>query len=147
MKTGSKVILFLLVGITLFACSKGGVISDNGNDGGGGHVSNPSDTIAPVITITTPTPDQVYSNGATINVTGNISDNNGLYRGTIRITNDANSAIIKEQPYEIHGLTSYNFSLSQAISVSTLSNFTVTVWFEDHGYNAASKTVKIKMNP
>ena len=148
MKTASKIILCLMLGVTLLACSKGGVIIDDGNNGGGGgHVSNPADTIPPVITIATPTPDQVFTNGATINVTGNISDNNGLYRGSIRITNDANSSVIKEQAYEIHGFTSYNFNISHAATVSTLTNYTVTVWFEDHGYNAASKTVKIKVNP
>lgn len=136
----------MVVGLTILGCSKSGGLGDY-NGGGGSHVNNPSDTIPPVITISSPAPEQVYNNGATINVTGNISDNNGLYRGTIRVTNDATAAVLKEQSYEIHGLTSYNFNISTSATVSVVTNYTVTVSFEDHGSNTTVNTVKIKVNP
>ena len=139
--------IILVSGLALIACSRGGSGAGEFDGGGGSHVSAPDDFTPPVLTVNTPAPDQAYNNGATINVSGTITDNNGLYRGSVRITNDANGTLVKEQLYEIHGLTSYNFNVNQAVTVSALTNYTVTVWFEDHNYNPASKMVKIKMNP
>lgn len=111
------------------------------------HEIDGADTIAPVITITTPTNNEVFTNGASLNVTGMLTDDKGLYRGTIKITNDANAAVIKEQTYEIHGLLSYNFNLSQVLTVTSISDYTITVKFEDHGRNESTKSVKIRINP
>jgi hypothetical protein len=129
------------------ACSKGGSSGDFVDPNGGGHVTNSSDTIPPGITINTPADNQVFSSGNTIPVSGRATDNNGLYRGHIRITNDANGALLKEQLYEIHGLLGYNFSINYATAVSATSNYTITVWFEDHGYNGVTRSVKVKVNP
>src|SRR5262245_37398968 len=94
-------LLILLMTVSIAACSKGG---DGGTGGGGGpHVIVPDDTTAPQVLIFTPTDNQVYSSGNTIRVTGRITDDLGLYRGTIRIVNDANGASLLNQPYEIHG--------------------------------------------
>jgi hypothetical protein len=89
----------------------------------------------------------VFISGNVINVTGRITDDLGLYRGSIRITNDANNAVVKEQLYEIHFVLSYDFNISYTTNVSVPSNYTVTVFFEDHGYNNATKSVKVKVNP
>ena len=127
------------------ACSKGGSSS---GDGGGSHPTpSPIDTIAPVLTINTPAPNQVFTSGNVINITGRITDDLGLYRGSIRITNDANGALIKEQLYEIHYVLGYDFNISYTTNVTLPSDYTVTVFFEDHGYNNASKSVKVKVNP
>jgi phosphate-selective porin len=111
------------------------------------HVYNSGDTTAPVIQINTPTAGQVFVNGNSISITGRITDDGGLYRGDIRITNDANNAVIKEQHYEIHGFRSYDYSLSHTVSVGAASDYTITVAFEDHGLNVTTKTVKVKANP
>jgi len=142
-----KIVLIAAAFAGLLACSKGGTVADDSNGNGGGHVSSPSDTIPPELVIHSPANDQVFANGSTVSVTGRITDNNGLYRGRIRITNDADGAVIKEQAYEIHGITAYNFNISHTVNVSVISNYTVTVWFEDHGYNSVTKPVKIKVNP
>ena len=110
-------------------------------------MNNPSDTTPPVVLIQTPSEGQVFSNGSTVAITGRVTDENGLYRGVIRVTNDANGALLREQLYEIHGLLGYNFSLNYTATVSGVSNYTVTVSFEDHGYNSSSKSVKIRVNP
>lgn len=138
-------IFFAAIIVAVVSCSKGGTNTDNGT--GGGHINNPSDTTPPVLIVNTPADNQVFSNGNVITVSGRISDAEGLYRGSIRITNDANASLVKEQLYEIHGVPLYNFSISHTAQVSTASDYTVTIWFEDHGYNAASKSVKIKVNP
>jgi phosphate-selective porin len=141
-------IFFCAVLATVFAaCSKGGTATDDGDGSGGPHVVTPTDVTAPVIDITTPAVNQVFASGNVINVTGKLTDDYGLYRGNIRITNDANGAVLKEQLYEIHGLLSYDYSISYTATVIAAANYTVTVTFEDHGLNTTTKSVKIKVNP
>ncbi len=132
--------------VLLAACSKGG--SSSSDDGGGGtHIPSPNDTTAPTLDIYTPTANQVFASGNAINITGRLTDDLGLYRGTIKIINDANGDILKNQAYEIHGLRLYDFSLSYVTAVTATSDYTVTVSFEDHGYNSVTKSVKVKVNP
>ena len=102
MKTRIHLLFILITAVLLaVACSKAGTSSDNG--GGGPHPTpSPNDTIAPVLTINTPISNQLFTSGNAINITGRITDELGLYRGFIRITNDANALILKEQLYEIH---------------------------------------------
>lgn len=106
------------------ACSKGGTTIEE--PGGGPPVVITSDTTQPILDIYTPVNDKSFTNGNNISITGKISDYLGLYRGTVRITNDANGELIKEQLYEIHGIRLYNFSVSHIASVTALTNCTVT---------------------
>lgn len=131
--------------INFLGCSKG-TSSDNNNDNDP-HVVNPADTIAPIIEINAPTLDQVFSSGNIINITGKVTDGDGLYQGSIRIVNDANNAVVKEQLYVIHGLLQYDFNISHTASVTAISDYTITVEFEDHGLNKSSSSVKVKVNP
>ena len=133
----------LVFSFWLSACSKGG----SPNDGGSGNNPSPTDTIPPVLSVQTPTNNQVFNTGNTINVTGLVTDDLGLYRGSIRIVNDASGLLLKEQLYEIHFFKQYNFSVSQVVNVTVPTDFTITVWFEDHGYNKTTKVVKVKVNP
>jgi hypothetical protein len=145
MKRGIHILLLrVIVAMSLVSCSRG---SGTGPDDDGPHIINNNDTVAPVVEIHTPVDAQVFASGAVINMTGKIMDDGGLYRGTIKITNDANGTVVKEQLYEIHGFQLYNFNLSHTSAVTVASNYTVTVTFEDHGLNQASKSVKIKVNP
>ncbi len=131
--------------VAIAACTKGG---DGTEDSGGGpHVVTTNDVTAPEISIFTPALNQVFSNRSVINITGRITDDFGLYRGTIRVVNDANAVVLLSQPYEIHGLLLYNFNINHTASVSAATDFTVTVTFEDHGSNTATKSVKVKINP
>jgi hypothetical protein len=138
------IFLSAVIMVAISACSKGGTSTDNG---GNPHVETPNDTIPPQITIFTPNDNQVFSTGNVINISGKVTDDYGLYRGTIRIVNDANGAALLTQPYEIHGILLYNFNINQTASVGVATDYTVTVSFEDHGYNTATKSVKIKVNP
>ncbi len=137
-------ILFIGALVALVACSKGGA---GGENGGGPHVNNSSDSVAPVVEIYTPSLNQTFTSGTVINITGKITDETGLYRGSIRVTDDANGEVLKQQLYEIHGFLTYNFSLNHTTQVTTAANYTVTVSFEDHGLNATSRSVKVKVNP
>jgi hypothetical protein len=137
----------MIVSVILFnvsACSKGG---DAGTGGGGIHVDVPTDTTKPGILINTPADNQIFISGSTINVSGKVTDDFGLYRGTIRIVNDATGFALVHQPYEIHGMLLYNFNLNHVASVIAPVDYTVTVAFEDHGNNSFSRSVKVKVNP
>lgn len=146
MKTRIHILLFLITGaLFAVACTKGGTSSD---DGEGTHpIPSPIDTIAPVLNINTPIANQIFTSGNVINITGSITDDLGLYRGSIRVTNDANALILKEQLYEIHYVLAYDFNISYTTNVTIPSDYTVTVSFEDHGANFATKSVKVKVNP
>jgi hypothetical protein len=132
--------------INFTGCSKGSSASNDNNDNDP-HVFNPADTIAPIIEINSPMLNQVFSSGNIINVTGKVTDGDGLYQGSISIVNDANNAVLKEQLYVIHGLLQYDFNISHTASVTTISDYTITIEFEDHGLNKTSNSVKVKVNP
>lgn len=138
----------LLILATIFfvgmaACSKDGAVPDDYDP----HLFNPADTIAPVLLVNTPTANQQFTSGSIITITGNISDGEGLYRGSIRIINDANGDVIKQQLYEIHGVKTYNFNVNHTAVVSAVADYTVNVSFEDHGLNTAATSIKIRVNP
>jgi phosphate-selective porin len=128
------------------SCSKGG--NSAGDNGDGYHgPPTPNDTTAPVLTINTPTNNQVFTSGNTISITGRITDDFGLFQGSIRITDDATGALLKEQLYVIHYVLSYDFNVPYVTNVTTPSDYTVTVSFEDHGLNTTTQSVKVKVNP
>lgn len=147
MKAGFQHIFYCAILMVFFtACSKDGTTTDDGS-GTGPHVLTPSDITAPVIEITTPTNNQVFTSGNMINITGKLTDDYGLYRGSISIINDADGLVLKEQLYEIHGLVTYNFNINYTATVAASAVYTVTIAFEDHGLNKTIKSVKVKVNP
>ena len=134
-----------LIAVLLFlSCSKN---TGSGSSDDGDHIPvDNNDVSYPVIVIDKPLTDQVFVSGDTIKIQGRITDN-GLYRGKIKIVNDASGLALLDQAYEIHGFTLYDFNLAYKTSVTSASNYTVSVEFEDHGLNLTTKTVKVKVNP
>ena len=147
LKTGKAILMLFICCGAILACSKSGGSTDDGSGGGGPHVTADDDTTRPALTILTPVNNQVYTNGSSISVTGNITDDLGLYRGSIRISNDSNGEILKEQLYEIHGVKNYNFSVTAPATVTTATGYTVSIFYEDHGLNSVSQTLKVLVNP
>jgi len=133
-------LLYCLLLIGCISCSKGGAVEDEHN------VIIESDFTYPVVVVSTPTDDQQITSGTAISVTGTVSDNS-LYQGSIAIRNESNGLVMKDQYYEIHYIPSYNFSVSYTPVVTTPTDYTVTVKFEDHGHNQTVKTVRVKVNP
>jgi hypothetical protein len=124
----------------IMSCSGGGQLPPDY------HYSDFNDSTTPVVDIYTPTENQVFNSGDTIKIDGRVTDNS-LYRGSVKITNDATGAVVKEQQYEIHGFQAYNFHVEYKTSVAAVSNYTVTVQYEDHGLNNGLKNVRVKVNP
>src|SRR5688572_20971255 len=108
------IIVSIISAAIFIACNKGGYGPPDDN---GPHVINPSDTTAPAIDIYTPTDAQVFTSGNSMNITGKVVDSGGLYRGSIRVIDDANGNVLKEQPYEIHSTISYAYTISYTPSV------------------------------
>ena len=128
--------------LALAGCSSGG----NPPPNNGPHTVDFNDTSTPVVDIYTPGVNQVFLSGDTIKITGRVTDN-GLYQGFVRITDDASTAVLKEQQYEIHGFQLYDFAVNYKTAVTVTRDYTITVQFQDHGLNAGSKIVKVKVNP
>jgi hypothetical protein len=143
MKWIGGILWIALISVLLVACSKGGSLTPDEDPN---HIVDFSDTTYPVIEISTPTVDQEFKSGSAISITGKITDN-GLYQGTINIKDEGTGVTVKDQVYEIHGLPSYNYSLSYTPSVTKTSSYIITVAFEDHGLNKSSKSVKVKIIP
>ena len=149
MKTFSHILLGMVAftSMIILGCSKAGTYTVDEGTSGPPHVFVPTDTTAPELTILTPAANQEFANHSVISITGKLTDDFGLYRGTIKIVNDNNGLVMLNQAYEIHGFLQYNFSVNHTVSVTTASIYTVTVSFEDHGLNTVTKSVKVKVNP
>src|SRR5687767_826918 len=139
------VLLGFLALITFYSCTRSSSTTPYIEDDQ--HVFVPNDSLPPQLTIFTPNAYEVFGNGSQVHITGKVTDDYGLYRGTIRVVDDATGLALLHQPYEIHGLFQYNFSLNHIIAVTRPSNYTVIVSFEDHGSNSVTQSVKIMANP
>jgi hypothetical protein len=142
MKWFGGILCIALISLLFTHCSSGGYDQETDPN----HVLDFSDTTLPVIEITTPVADQEIKSGTNISITGKITDNS-LYQGSINIKDEGTGNKVKEQEYEIHGLSSYNYSLNWTPSVTKVTSYIITVAFEDHGFNISSKSVKVKVNP
>ena len=143
---------FLLAGLFLIllqACSKSSGTTDDGtlNGNGGGGNNNVVDTIPPEIVITTPTATQTFRSGIPITISGRITDDIGMYRGSIRVYNDVSNLLLVQQLYEAHYLLAYNYSYNYTPGVSTSTVLRIVVSFEDHGGNSTTRTVKVTVDP
>jgi hypothetical protein len=143
MKWFGGILCIALMSLLFTHCSKGGSGAPETDPN---HVLDFSDTTFPEIVITTPTDDQEIKSGTAISISGKITDNS-LYQGSINIKEEGTGNKVKEQEYEIHGLSSYNFSLNWTPSVTKVTSYIITVAFEDHGFNETTKSVKVKINP
>ncbi len=141
-----SIISILVAGLIFISCTRSGGIIDEGSSSDP-HAFNPTDTTAPVLTIHSPAINQVFGTGTVINIAGRIADDYGLYRGTIRVINDATGAVVVNQPYEIHGVRTYEFSVLYTPNVTVMTDYNIVISFEDHGLNFATKTVKVKVEP
>jgi len=137
-------ILLQGIGIILFntGCSKVGDPVDEDN-----HVIDHSDNIFPVLVVNKPANNQVLNNGDTIFVEGMVSDEKTMYRGRIKISDDGNGFVVKEEFFETHILQTINFNIFYKANVSAMTDYTVLVEFEDHGLNKVYVTLKVKVNP
>lgn len=144
-----KFLFFISIVVTFIfiSCSKGAGGAGDEN-GGGIHGPIDYDTIAPVVTISSPATNQTVASATSFTITGTVTDDYGLYQGFVAVTADASGVEMKKQQYEIHGFKGYNFSVPFTTPVVTaVTDYTITVLFEDHGNNKTIKILKIKITP
>lgn len=134
-------LLFTIV-FLIFSCSKVG----GADDGGDLNEIDQSDDILPVISTQRPSANQVYVSGDSIIVEGKVTDDKKLYKGKVQIKNDATSSVIAEAFYETHFLSTISFRLAYKAVVTSSTDFTVLIDFQDHGANNVNQTIKVKVN-
>jgi len=135
-------IVYSIVLTLLISCTKAGTnTTDDPNQ------VDQSDDIFPVLTVSKPVPNQVFSSGDSVIVEGKATDNKVMYKGKVQLKNDATGLIVAEQYYETHILSTLNFRIAYKAVVTTSTDFTVITEFQDHGLNTVNNTFKVKVNP
>ena len=141
-----SVLLILLIGFTclvFIACTKvgGTALVDDPT-----HF-DPGDDVFPVIVLNKPSDNQVYANGDSIVVNGYATDNKIVYKGNIKIIDDAIGLAVNEQNFESHIYNRIDFNVAYKADVSKVSTYTIQIEFEDHGLNVTKQELKVKVNP
>jgi hypothetical protein len=136
---------FFYSAITIFSilsCSKvGSITEDDPNE------IDHNDDVFPVITVSKPSANQVYANGDSIIVEGNVTDDKKMYKGKVQIKNDVNNFVVAEMYYETHFLLAMNYRLAYKADVTSPTDFSILIEFQDHGLNTSVITIKVKVNP
>ena len=118
-----KYLAVALMAITLVACGK-------------------SDETPPVVNVITPADNQVFSNGQTVNVKAEISDETGIHMVHLIVVD--NNGIHLDH-FEEH-LDAKTYSLNRSFSVESGKLYTVTVDATDHGDNTTAKNLHVSAN-
>ena len=134
-------ILIGLVNLVVVSCSKVGAAGEDDID-----AIDQNDDIFPVITVTRPAANQTYVSGDSIVVEGKVTDEKKMYKGKVVIKNDV-TGFTEEAHYETHFLSTINFRLATKAIVTTPTDFSILVEFQDHGMNTSTATIKVKVNP
>ena len=134
--------IFALASLTAISCTKvGGAPQDENPD-----AIDQNDDVFPVITVSRPADNQLYTSGDSIIVEGVVTDDKIVYKGKVQIKNDANIPLAAAN-YESHFLTAINYRVAYKAVVTAPTAFTVLIEFQDHGANTSSKTLKVNVNP
>jgi len=134
--------IVLTLGLIIASCNKVGAGPEQGLD-----TEDKSDNTAPVLTVTKPTANQVYISGDSIIIDGKAVDEKVMYKGKVQIKNDATGIVVAESSYETHFLNTLTFHVGYKAVVTTSTDFSAIIEFQDHGYNFVTSTVKVKVNP
>ena len=133
--------VIISISLTIVSCTKVGAAEQENID-----AIDQNDDIFPVITVSKPSVNQVYVSGDSIIVEGKVTDERKMYKGKVQIKNDA-SGVTEETYYETHFLQTINFRLATKAVVTTATDFTILIEFQDHGANTSVATIKVKVNP
>jgi hypothetical protein len=134
--------VFILASLIMISCTKGG------NEAAGSQDAiDPNDNVFPVITVSKPIANQVYTSGDSIIVEGKVTDDKKLYKGKVQIINDANSFVLADNYYETYFLQVINFRLAYKAVVTVSTDLKILIEFQDRGANTSTATIKVKVNP
>ena len=134
--------MFVLGSVVMISCSKVGSPGAETPD-----AIDQNDDVFPTISVSKPTANQQYTSGDSIIIEGKVTDEKTLYKGKVEIKNDVNSLVVANGNYETHYLATMDYRLAYKAVVTTPTDFTIRVEFQDHGANTSVTTLKVKVNP
>jgi hypothetical protein len=124
-----KFLLSLLFLSGIISCSKKGSSTD--------------DKAAPVITITSPTNNQVFNAGATVNINGTMTDNSRISEVHIHVYDNGTGTLLMDM-HANPGATSY--SLNQSYTAQSGIQYKIQVSAKDNSGNEGIVSVTISTN-
>lgn len=102
-----------------------------------------NDTTAPVITLNSPSANQVFTPGQPINISGSISDNNYIAEVHIHVSNTNTGALLMDvHLYPAGSTATFNQSLTAVAGV----NYKIQVIAKDKAVNEGRSTVDASCN-
>jgi len=101
------------------------------------------DTDAPILTLNTPTNNQVYPSGQNIMISGSASDNRFINQIHVVITNPANGT--EYLHVHIHP-NSNSFTFNQPYTPQAGVNYKIEVIVDDPSSNSTTKSVQVSCN-
>ncbi|HEV8271022.1 MAG TPA: hypothetical protein VGQ04_06915 [Chitinophagaceae bacterium] len=134
--------MIVFASVILISCSKVGGAQEETLD-----AIDQNDDVFPVITVSKPIANQVYTSGDSIIVEGKVTDDKKLYKGKVQIKNDANNFVMAEGYYETHFLSTLDYRVAYKAVVTVPTDYSIFVEFQDHGANTFTATIKVKVNP
>jgi len=124
----NRTVIILLL-IFMVACSK--------------DPATANDTTAPVITLNSPSANQVFTPGQPINISGSISDNNYIAEVHIHVSNTNTGALLMDvHLYPAGSTATFNQSLTAVAGV----NYKIQVIAKDKAVNEGRSTVDASCN-
>jgi uncharacterized lipoprotein YajG len=101
------------------------------------------DDQAPQITITSPTDNQVFTNGQVISLAGSVSDDDQIHMVHIYVTNHNSGASVL---HVAEHLDAKNYTISQTFTAQSGTSYDIEVEAEDHSGNSADKKLSVSAN-
>lgn len=102
-----------------------------------------NDTELPVVTITSPTASQVFTNGQQINIAGTITDNKYIAEVHIHVSN-TNTGVLIMDVHQYPG--SNNTTFNQPLTAVSGVNYRIQVIAKDRAVNEGRSTVEVSCN-
>jgi Bacterial Ig domain len=121
--------LYLVAFFSLTACSK--------------NNSRANDTQPPVITITSPVSNQVFTAGATVSINGNMTDNARISEVHVHVYNNSSGALL----IDIHrNPAAADYTLNESFIAQSGIQYKIQVIAKDNSANEGHATVEISVN-
>ncbi len=119
-----KLLFFLMIIFTGISCDK-------------------EDKEKPIINKTSPTANQQFNAGETVNITANITDNNDLHEIHLFVDNKATSASVIHFMEHIDGPS---YTLSESYTAEAGVTYKITIQATDHADNVAEMQLEVVGN-
>jgi Bacterial Ig domain len=102
-----------------------------------------SDEQKPSLTITSPTNNQQFTGGQTVNITGTATDNDHINELQVKVTNLTTGSVLMQSTEHIDAV---NTNISKSFTAAASSNYKVEVSVNDHAYNETKVEITVKGN-